>query len=143
MPDTNWVFARFKVSIAGVTALRTTRRIRNRWNNNDEIVHDDKGVPRGKNPGNYEGSTECEMTTQEAAQVFNAVPEGGGDMNDLVTISGTWAPKQGQSGKFEAQGFIPEGEFVDEPNNESMMTFTMMHLVPLKLDDKSVREEIT
>lgn len=143
MPDTTWAFARFKLSVAGADVVRTTRRVRNRWNNNDEIVHDNQGVPRGTNPGEYEGTTEIEVSTQEAAAILRAVPDGGGDINNLVTVSGTWMPKSGQSGKFEAQGFIPEGEITDEPNNESMTTVTVHHLVPLKLGDKSVREEIT
>lgn len=141
MPDTLWTFARFKISIAGVT-LRTTRRIRSRWNNGTTIAHDNTGVPRGTNVGEYEGSTEAELSTQEASQIYEAVEPGGGDMNNLVTISGTWMPKQGRSGTFEAQGFIPEGEIVDEPNSESMVTFTINHLVPLKLGGKPVREEI-
>ena len=142
MPDTNWTFARLKIAVGGVTALRTTRRVRHRWNNGSERVHDNEGVPRGLNEGEYEGSTEIEMTTQEAAQIYEAVPQGGGDMNELVTCTSTWTPKQGQAGKAEAQGFVNEGEITDEPNNESMTTFTIEHLVPLKLGGKSVREEI-
>ena len=37
--------------------------------------------------GEYEGSTEVELATQEAAQIYEAVEQGGGDMNALVTIS--------------------------------------------------------
>ena len=141
MADTNWTFARLRISVAGVT-LRTTRRVRHRWNNGTEIAHDNTGVPRGLNEGEYEGSTECELSTQEASQIYNAVPQGGGDMNDLVTVVSTWQPKSGQTGKAEAQGYVREGEITDEPNSESMVTFTIDHLVPLKLGGKSVREEI-
>ena len=141
MPDTLWTFARLKISVAGVT-LRTTRRVRHRWNNGSTIAYDNAGVPRGLNVGEYEGSTECEVSSQEAAQVFEAVQQGGGDMNALVTISSTWQPKQGEAGNAEAQGFIPEGEIVDEPNSESMVTFTMNHLVPMMILGRSVREEV-
>ena len=141
MPDTLWTFARLKISVAGTT-LRTTRRVRHRWNNGTTIAYDNAGIPRGLNVGEYEGSTEVELATQEAAQIYESVEEGGGDMNALVTISSTWAPKQGEAGNAEAQGFIPEGEIVDEPNSESMVTFTINHLVPLKLGGKPVREMI-
>ena len=141
MADTNWTFARLRISVAGVT-LRTTRRVRHRWDNGTTRAHDNTGIPRGLNEGEYEGSTEMELSTQEAAQIYEAVPQGGGDMNELVTVVSTWQPKEGQSGKAEAQGHIPEGEIVDEPNSESMVTVTLHHLIPLKLGGKSVREEI-
>ena len=141
MPDTLWTFARCKFSVAGVT-IRTTRRRRHRWNNNSTIAYDNTGIPRGLNVGEYEGSSEYELSTQEASQIYEAVEQGGGDMNNLVTCSDTWSPKQGEAGSAEAQGFVNEGEIVDEPNSESMVTFTINHLVPLKLGGKSVREEI-
>ena len=108
MPDTLWTFARLKISVAGTT-LRTTRRRRHRWNNGTTIAYDNGGVPRGTNVGEYEGSTEVELSTQEASQIYEAVEQGGGDMNNLVTISDTWSPKQGEAGNAEAQGFVPEG----------------------------------
>ena len=141
MPDTLWTFARLKITAAGVT-IRTTRRIRHRWDNGTTRAHDNTGIPRGLNEGEYEGSTEIELSTQEASQIYEAVEQGGGDMDNLVTVVSTWAPKRGESGKAEAQGHIPEGEIVDEPNSESMVTFTVHHLIPLKLGGKSVREEI-
>ena len=142
MPDTLWTFARLKFTVAGATALRTTRRVRHRWSNGSERAYDNEGVPRGLNDGEYTGSTEVEVSTQEFKQIYDAMPEGGGDMENLVSVVSNWSPKRGSAGKVEAQGYVNEGEIVDEPNSESMTTITVEHLVPLKIDGKSVREAI-
>ena len=140
MADTTYTFARTKIQAKGFDALRTQTHIRTRFSNGLEVVHDATGWPRGELEGNYEATSEIELTTQEALDAL--VRLASNEDREPLSVTQTWAPKYGKTRSITIFGRLQEGEILDEQARESMLTLTFIHTDVMQVDGKPIREDI-
>ena len=140
MADTTYTFSRTKISAPGFETMRTHTRIRTRFSNGIEVVHDSTGWPRGELEGDYEATSEIELTSQEALD--GLVQLAISAEQDPLTVTQTWAPRHGKSRSITVFVRLQDGEIVDERARESMLTLTFVHVDVMHVDGKPIREDI-
>lgn len=140
MADTTYTFSRLKVEAKGIGTLRTHGRVRYRVQLGTEVVTDATGWPRGELEGDYQGTSEVELTTQEALDSLVQLATHA-DRNPL-TVTETWAPRHGKARTLTFFLRLAEFEGTDEKERESMLSLNFVHVDVMEVDGKKVREDL-
>lgn len=140
MADTTYTFSRLKVEVPGIGVLRTVGRVRYRVQIGTEVVTDSTGWPRGELEGDYSGTSEIELTTQEALDQLVALATHADQ--EPLSVTETWAPRHGKSRSLTFFLRMESFEGTDEKERESMLTLSFVHVDVMQVDGKPVREDI-
>lgn len=135
---TPYQFERMTVEVDGIGTVISHQRVNYRVQLGNEIVTDNIGWPRGEIEGDYTGTCEIELATQEAFESLSQLAQQG---EDPLTVSFAYAPKAGSTATLTFFLRLQEFEGTEEKNTESMLTLTFLHADVMQVNGSPIKED--